>query len=54
MPCTWYASGAGGTLIDPEGYKWTIATHKEDLTPQELKRRQDEWMRQFAPQPTRG
>jgi uncharacterized glyoxalase superfamily protein PhnB len=43
-----------GTLIDPEGYKWTIATHKEDLTPQELKKRQDEWLKQFALQPTRG
>src|SRR5215813_7129900 len=23
------------TLTDPHGYRWTIATHKEDLTPQE-------------------
>jgi PhnB protein len=37
-----------GTVIDPEGYRWSIATHKEDLTPQEMKTRQDEWMRQFA------
>ena len=42
-----------GTVKDPEGYLWTIATHKEDLTPQEMKQRQDEWMRQFTPQPTR-
>ena len=41
-----------GTVIDPEGYKWTIATHKEDLTPQEMKQRQDAWMKQFAHQPT--
>src|SRR5690242_6838712 len=33
-----------GTLIDPEGYRWTIATHKEDLTPEELDQRQKEWM----------
>lgn len=39
-----------GSVIDPEGYTWTIATHKEDLTPQELKQRQDEWMEQFAAQ----
>jgi len=39
-----------GTVIDPEGYRWNIATHKEDLTPEELKMRQDVWMRQqFAP-----
>ena len=43
-----------GTLTDPQGYRWTIATHKEDLTPQEMKQRQDEWMKQMAPQPTHG
>jgi PhnB protein len=37
-----------GTFIDPEGYQWTIATRKEELTPDEMKTRQDEWMRQFA------
>jgi len=37
-----------GTIIDPEGYRWNIATHKEDLTPDELQKRQDEWMRKFA------
>jgi uncharacterized glyoxalase superfamily protein PhnB len=41
-----------GTLADPEGYQWTIATRKEDLTPQEMKQRQDEWMKSFAQQPT--
>jgi PhnB protein len=28
-----------GTLIDPFGHKWTIATHKEDVSPEEMKRR---------------
>lgn len=37
-----------GSLIDPEGYQWTIATHKEDLTEQELAQRQKEWMDSFA------
>jgi PhnB protein len=37
-----------GTFSDPEGYRWTIATHKEDLTPDEMKTRQDEFMRRFA------
>jgi PhnB protein len=41
-----------GTLTDPEGYHWTIATHKEDLTPQEMAKRQAEFFKQFAPQPT--
>jgi PhnB protein len=40
-----------GTFKDPEGYMWTIATHKEDLTPEEMKRRQDEFMKNFAQQP---
>jgi PhnB protein len=40
-----------GSVIDPFGYKWTFATHKEDVTPEEMKRRQDEWMKQFAGQP---
>ncbi len=37
-----------GTILDPDGYRWTIATHKEDLTPDEMQKRQDEWMKQFA------
>jgi PhnB protein len=28
-----------GTLIDPFGHKWTIGTHKEDVSPEEMKRR---------------
>jgi PhnB protein len=28
-----------GTLIDPFGHKWTIATHVEDVTPEEMERR---------------
>jgi uncharacterized glyoxalase superfamily protein PhnB len=37
-----------GTFTDPYGYTWSIATHKEDLTPQEMKERQEEFMKQFA------
>ena len=37
-----------GSFKDPEGYLWTIATRKEELTPQEMKQRQDEFMKQFA------
>jgi PhnB protein len=39
-----------GTVTDPHGFSWTIATHKEDLTPQEMKQRQDQFMKQFAAQ----
>ena len=41
-----------GAIVDPEGYTWTIATHKEDLTPEEMKKRQTAWMEQFAAQST--
>ena len=41
-----------GTVIDPEGYRWTIATHKEDLTPQEMQQRMDDFMKQMAGQAT--
>ena len=37
-----------GSVIDPEGFLWTIATHKEDLTPDELKQRQAAFEKQFA------
>ena len=28
-----------GTLEDPFGHKWTIATHQEDVSPEEMRRR---------------
>jgi PhnB protein len=37
-----------GTFTDPQGYQWTIATHKEDLTPEEMKQRTEEFMKNFA------
>ncbi len=44
-----------GTIDDPHGYWWTIATRKEDLSQEEMKKRGEEWMKQFSqqPQPTR-
>jgi hypothetical protein len=29
-----------GSLRDPFGFSWNVATHKEDLTPQEVTDRQ--------------
>lgn len=37
-----------GTLIDPSGFHWTIATRKEDLTPEEMDERQEAFMKQFS------
>jgi PhnB protein len=28
-----------GTLLDPFGHMWTVATHKEDVSPEEMTRR---------------
>jgi PhnB protein len=39
-----------GTVIDPEGYQWTLATRKEDLSPAEMQTRQDEFMKAMAGQ----
>jgi PhnB protein len=42
-----------GTIVDPEGYQWTIATHKEDLTPQELEKRSEDGHRAPCHRPSR-
>jgi PhnB protein len=33
-----------GTVVDPEGYTWMIATHIAELTPQEMKKKMKEQM----------
>jgi len=40
-----------GTITDPYGYQWTIATRKEDLSPDEMERRSQEFFKQFERQP---
>jgi PhnB protein len=37
-----------GTLIDPFGHKWTIATHIEDLTPEQMRQRGEAAMKEFC------
>ena len=37
-----------GSIVDPHGYHWTIATRKEDLTPEEIRERMDACMKNFA------
>jgi PhnB protein len=34
-----------GKLRDPFGHIWHIATRKEDVSPEEMQRRFDEWMK---------
>ena len=37
-----------GTLEDPFGHVWTIGTHVEDVSPEEMRRRSEEMMKQQA------
>ncbi len=32
-----------GTVIDPFGHKWSLATHVEEVGPEEMQRRMAEW-----------
>ncbi len=34
-----------GTVVDPFGHKWTVATRKETLTPAEMQARMDAWLK---------
>ena len=43
-----------GTVIDPAGYNWTIATRKEDFTPEEMKKRADDFFKSFAASGAKG
>ncbi len=35
-----------GQVTDPFGHKWNLATHIKDMTPEEMKRGQEEWQKQ--------
>ncbi|HEV2851260.1 MAG TPA: VOC family protein [Thermoanaerobaculia bacterium] len=37
-----------GTLEDPFGHVWTLSTHKEDVSSEEMRRRSEEMMKQHA------
>jgi hypothetical protein len=37
-----------GKLADPFGHEWTVATHKEDLTPDEIRKRGAAFLAQMA------
>ncbi len=37
-----------GKLSDPFGHQWGLATHKEDVPPQEMKKRSDAFVEQMA------
>lgn len=37
-----------GTLVDPFGHVWTVATHKEDVPPEAMQQRYEAWMAEEA------
>ncbi len=37
-----------GSVQDPFGHSWTIATHIEDVSPEEMQKRSEEWVAQMA------
>lgn len=37
-----------GKFTDPFGHQWGIATHMEDVAPEEMQRRSEEWNKQMA------
>jgi len=37
-----------GTIEDPYGHVWYVATHKEDLSPKEIGRRMDEMTKKMG------
>jgi PhnB protein len=37
-----------GTLRDPFGHRWTLSTHVEDVSPEEMSRRMEEWVKAQA------
>jgi len=39
-----------GTVIDPDGYKWMVGTHKAEPTPQEMKKAMKDMMKQMQAQ----
>ena len=34
-----------GTVVDPFGHKWMLGTHKEEVSPEEMQRRGDAWIK---------
>jgi PhnB protein len=37
-----------GTLVDPFGHRWMLATHVEEVPPEEMERRMAQWSKQAA------
>lgn len=38
-----------GTVKDPFGHRWSLATHQKDLSPEEMAKAQEAWMKENMP-----
>ena len=38
-----------GSVIDPFGHRWTLATHVEDIAPEDMEQRMQAWMSESQP-----
>ena len=47
----WFYGDRGGRLEDPFGHMWIVSTHKEDVAPDEMARRAEEWMKAMGSAP---
>jgi PhnB protein len=48
-PQTMFWGDRFGSITDPFGHSWSIATHVEDVPPAEMQRRRDAAMKEYAP-----
>jgi uncharacterized glyoxalase superfamily protein PhnB len=49
MPVTdMFWGDRSGQVEDPFGFRWSIATRTEELTPEEMRKAGEEWMKQMA------
>lgn len=37
-----------GSVVDPFGHRWAVATHKEDVPPEEMRRRAEDFFKNWA------
>jgi PhnB protein len=50
-PQTMFWGDRFGSVTDPFGHSWSLATHLEDVPPEEMRKRRDEAMKQFGSPP---
>lgn len=48
-PCVMFWGDRFAKVIDPFGHSWSLATHMEDLPPEEIRRRGEAFFAQMAP-----